>query len=253
MENLLEIKNLTAMAGKKQILNRINLEVKRGEIHVVMGPNGAGKSTLMNVIFNSPAYKKAEGTITFDGEDITNKKTDEIARLGLFLSFQTPVEIEGLSVFDFIKSAKSKIDGKNASYFQLKNQLEGYAENLNMKPDLLYRDLNTGFSGGEKKKAEMLQLLALNPKLAILDETDSGLDVDAVKIVSQGIKSFHNQDNSVIIITHNAKILEQLNVDFVHILIDGKIVKTGDSTLIDEVEKYGFDKFKGAIKWALKL
>ena len=253
MENLLEIKNLTAMAGKKQILNGINLEVKRGEIHVVMGPNGAGKSTLMNVIFNSPAYKKAEGTITFDGEDITNKKTDEIARLGLFLSFQNPVEIEGISVFDFIKSAKSKIDGKNASYFQLKNQLEEYAENLNMKPDLLYRDLNTGFSGGEKKKAEMLQLLALNPKLAILDETDSGLDVDAVKIVSQGIKSFHNQDNSVIIITHNAKILEQLNVDFVHILIDGKIVKTGDSTLIDEVEKYGFDKFKGAIKWALKL
>ena len=245
MEKLLEIKNLFANAGEKQILKGVNLSINKGETHVVMGPNGAGKSTLMNVIFNSPFYSKQSGQIIFDGEDITQKKTDEIARQGIFISFQNPVEIEGVSVFDFLKTSLGKIQNKNVSYFELKEKIDKYVAELEMKPELSKRDLNVGFSGGEKKKTEMLQLLTLNPKLAILDETDSGLDVDAIRVVSKGIKMFKNEQNAVLIVTHSSKILESLKVDYVHILIDGKIVKTGDASLIEQVEQNGYGMFKG--------
>ena len=244
MKDLLKIKNLKVSAENKEILKGVNLDVCYGETHVIMGPNGAGKSTLASAILNNPMFKKEDGTILLDGEDITNLKTNEIAKKGVFLSFQNPVEIEGVSVFDFLKTAKSKIEDKNISYFELKDELEKNAVELEMKPELIKRDLNVGFSGGEKKKTEILQLLTLNPKLAILDETDSGLDVDAVKTVSKGIEMYKNEHNAVLIITHSTKILQNLKIDKVHILIDGKIVETGDYSLVDEIEKNGYAKFR---------
>ena len=244
MKNLLSIKNLCAFAGEKEILKGLNLIINSGEVHVIMGPNGAGKSTLANSIFNSPSYKKTFGTIEFEGEDITNKTPDQIARLGIFMSFQNPVSIDGISVFNFIKTAKSKILGKNVSYLELKEEIDKYALELEMKDELSKRDLNVGFSGGEKKKTEILQMLCLNPKLAILDETDSGLDVDAIKTVSRGIEMFKNENNAVLIITHSSKILEHLKVDKVHILLNGKIVKSGDSSLIGEIEQNGYASFR---------
>lgn len=244
MEQLLTIKNLSAKAGEKLILNGLDLTINKGEIHVIMGPNGAGKSTLANVIFSSPSYIKTSGSIIFDGVDITNKKTDEIARLGMFMSFQNPIEIEGISLFNFIKTSKGKILNKNISYFDLQDEIDKNVNALAMKPELVKRDLNIGFSGGEKKKSEILQLLELNPKLAILDETDSGLDVDAIRVVSKGIEMYKNENNGVLIITHSSKILQSLHVDKVHILIDGHIVHTGDSSLIAEVEKNGYSQFR---------
>ena len=244
MNKLLEIQNLHAETEDKVILNGLNLEIGKGEIHVIMGPNGAGKSTLANVIFSNPQYKKTEGKIIFDGEDITNCKTDEIARKGIFMSFQSPEEIEGISVFNFIKSAKAKITNENVDYFDLKDEIANNMKELSIPAGMEKRDLNVGFSGGEKKKNEILQMLELNPKLAILDETDSGLDVDAIKIVSKGINLFKKKDNSVLIITHSTKILENLNVDYVHILVDGKIVLTGKGDLAKTIEENGYTNFK---------
>jgi len=252
MVKLLEIKNLHANAGDKEILKGLNLEINAGEVHVIMGPNGAGKSTLANVIFNSPAYKKTNGTVVFDGQDITNKKTDEIARLGIFMSFQNPISVEGITVFNFIKASKSKIKNAPVNYFDLKEEIDKNVLELEMNEELSKRDLNVGFSGGEKKKTEILQLLSLNPKLAILDETDSGLDVDATKIVSKGIEMYKNSENAVLIITHSSKILEHLKVDKVHILLNGKIVKTGDRALINEIEKNGYSAFKGENWWGIQ-
>ena len=243
MEKLLEIKNLKAKVEGKQILNGLNLNIKKGEIHVIMGPNGAGKSTLANVIFNHPAYTKTSGSVIFDGQDITSKKTDEIARSGVFMSFQTPEEIDGISVFNFIKTAKGKISTERINALALKDEIAKNLYHLNMNENLISRDLNVGFSGGEKKKNEILQLLELKPKLAILDETDSGLDVDAIKTVSKGISLFKNEENAVLIITHSTKILESLNVDYVHILVNGKIVHTGGSELATQIEKNGYSQF----------
>ena len=244
MSKLLKVENLYANAGEKQILNGLNLTINKGEVHVIMGPNGAGKSTLANIVFNNPAYTKTNGKITFDGEDITDSKTDEIARKGVFMSFQTPEEISGISTFNFIKTAKSKIEGKSIFLPELKKEIDANMSALEMKNELISRDLNVEFSGGEKKKNEILQMLEINPKLAILDETDSGLDVDAIKIVSKGIEMFKNSENAVLIITHSTKILEQIKVDFVHILIDGKIVYTGDESLAKEIEENGYGEFK---------
>ena len=244
METLLKIDNLHAMAEEKEILKGLNLNINAGEVHVIMGPNGAGKSTLANTIFNCPSYKKSSGTIIFDGVDITNKTPDEIARLGIFMSFQNPVSIDGISVFNFIKTAKSKITGQNVGYLEIKEDIYKCVLELEMKDELSKRDLNVGFSGGEKKKTEILQMLCLNPKLAILDETDSGLDVDAIKTVSKGIEIFKNVNNAVLIITHSSKILEHLQVDKVHILLNGKIVKTGNADLIKEIEENGYASFK---------
>ena len=243
MKKLLEIKNLSAKVGEKKILNGLNLVINKGETHVIMGPNGAGKSTLANVVFSNPSYQKTAGKIVFDGKDITNAKTDEIARMGLFMSFQTPEEIDGVSVFNFVKTVKNKLDNKT-NFFELKEELKKNTKGLKMPYEMVDRDLNVGFSGGEKKKNEILQMLEFKPKLAILDETDSGLDVDAIKIVSKGIEMFKNDDNAVLIITHSTKILQKLKVDKVHILVDGKIVFTGDGSLAEEIEKNGYDRFK---------
>ena len=244
MSNLLEIKDLHVNAGEKEILKGIDLNIKKGEIHVIMGPNGSGKTTTANAILNNPEYTKTNGTITFDGEDITKSRTDEIARKGIFMSFQLPEEIPGVSVTNFLKYAKNKVTGEPVKIFQFKDELKKYMEELNMNPKNMERSLNVGFSGGEKKKNEILQMLVLNPKLAILDETDSGLDVDAIKTVSKGIEMFKNENNAVLIITHNTKILHSLKVDYVHVLVNGKIVKTGTQELASEIEENGYAKFK---------
>lgn len=244
---LLEIKDLHVNAQDKEILKGIDLTINKGEIHVIMGPNGSGKTTTANAILNNPLYNKVEGTINFDGEDITNLKTDEIARKGVFMSFQLPEEIPGISVANFLKTAKGKVTGKPVKVFQFKDELKKYMEELKIKPEYAERSLNVGFSGGEKKKNEIFQMLVLNPKLAILDETDSGLDVDAIRTVSKGIEMFKNENNAVLIITHNTKILKSLKVDYVHILVNGKIVKTGDQSLASEIEEEGYAKYKNLV------
>lgn len=241
---LLEIKDLYVEREDKEILKGINLNINKGEIHVIMGPNGSGKTTTANAILNNPAYIRNKGEITFDGEDITNLKTDEIARKGIFMSFQLPEEIPGITVSNFLRYAKNKITGKPVKIFEFKDELKKYTEELNMNPRNIERSLNVGFSGGEKKKNEILQLLVLNPKLAILDETDSGLDVDAIRTVSKGIKMFKNENNAILIITHNTKILSSLEVDYVHVLVDGKIVKTGGQELAKEIEENGYSNYK---------
>ncbi len=245
-KELLNIKDLyvESKEDNKEILKGINLTINKGEIHVIMGPNGSGKTTTANAIFNNPAYEKTSGEILFDGEDITSLKTDEIARKGIFMSFQLPEEIPGVSVTNFLKYAKSKITGEPVKIFAFKEELKKNMEELSINPEYMERSLNVGFSGGEKKKNEILQMLTLNPKLAILDETDSGLDVDAIKTVSKGIEMFKNNENAVLIMTHNTKILHSLKVDKVHVLVDGKIVDEGDQDLASVIEQFGYASYK---------
>lgn len=243
-DNLLEIKDLHVNAGEKEILKGLNLNIKKGEIHVIMGPNGAGKSTLANVILNNPEYTKTSGTVEFEGENINNLSTDQIAKKGIFMSFQSPEEIPGISTMNFLKYAKNKVTDKPVKIFEFKEIVKKYVEELNMNPKLIERNLNVGFSGGEKKKNEIMQMLVLNPKLAILDETDSGLDVDAIRTVSKGIEMYKNNENAVLIITHNTKILNHLKVDYVHVLVNGQIVKTSTAELAEEIEEKGYSEYK---------
>lgn len=242
-DKLLEIANLHANVEEKEILKGLNLTIRKGEIHVIMGPNGAGKSTLANVILNNPEYTKTEGIIQFEGENINDLTTDKIARKGIFMSFQSPEEIPGITGINFLKYSKNKITNQPVKVFELKDKVNQYIEELSMNPKLVERDLNVGFSGGEKKKNEILQMLVLNPKLAILDETDSGLDVDAIKTVSKGIEMYKTNENAVLIITHNTRILEHLKVDYVHILVNGKVVKTGNADLAKQIEEEGYRQY----------
>ncbi|MBR5365722.1 MAG: Fe-S cluster assembly ATPase SufC [Clostridia bacterium] len=245
-ENLLSIENLSASVYGKPILSGVDLTIGRGETHVLMGPNGAGKSTLGNVLMGNPVYTLESGTVTFDGDDITDESPDKRARRGMFLSFQNPLEVPGLSLEEFIRNALRQKTGRPVKIFAFRRQLAAAMELLDMDPAYAERDLNVGFSGGEKKKAEILQLLMLEPRFAILDETDSGLDVDAVRTVSNGIKEYQKrEDGALLIITHSTKILESLHVDYTHILVRGKIVKTGDGSLVDEINREGFEKYIG--------
>ena len=243
MTEILNIKDLHANAGDKEILKGLNLTINAGEVHVIMGPNGAGKSTLANVIFNNPVYKKTSGEIDFIGENINDLKTNEIANKGIFMSFQLPEEVPGITLMNFLKAAHSAKTQEPVKVFAFKRQIEENMNKLNMNKNYASRDLNVGFSGGEKKKAEILQMLTLNPKLAILDETDSGLDVDAIRTVSSGINMFKNDENAVLIITHSTKILENLDVDYVHILVNGQIIKTGTGELAKQIEQEGYSEY----------
>lgn len=246
-ENLLNIHDLKIEADSKEILRGLNLKINKGEIHVIMGPNGAGKSTLANALMNNPRYKRLSGDIEFEYKNINDLKTDERAKKGIFLSFQYPEEVPGITVENFLKYAKRTKDGNVLSHFKFDIDLKKNMKELKIDEGYAKRYLNVGFSGGEKKKNEILQMLTLNPKLAILDESDSGLDVDAIRVVSKGIKMFCNKDNAVLIITHNTKILENLNPDFVHILVDGRIVKTGNGHLAKEIEESGYESFKESL------
>lgn len=246
MNTILKIDNVKTIAADdkdKEILKGLNLEINKGETHVIMGPNGSGKSTLAFTCLNSPKYIKTSGKITFLGEDITDKSTDYIAKKGMFMSFQNPESIPGVSVANLIKSSKKSITGEKVTISSFFKEINENLSNLGLNNDYALRDFNVGFSGGEKKKNEMLQLLMLNPKLAILDETDSGLDVDAIKVVSKALSLYKKEDNAILIITHSTKILEYLNVDKVHILINGKIVDSGDSSLAKEIDMKGYKKY----------
>jgi len=239
-EKLLTIKGLHAGVEGKEILKGLDLSVNKGEVHVILGPNGSGKSTLMNVLMGHPKYEVTGGTMTFGGEDLAALRTFERARRGLFLSFQTPEEIPGITVENMLRTARQAMTGKNIKILAFRRKLQQTMEQLKMDPSYAQRYMNVGFSGGEKKRNEILQLLMLEPKLALLDETDSGLDVDAVQIVSHGVSAFHNAENSCLIITHNTRILEQLTVDRVHVLMDGRIVEEGGPELIAKINAGGF-------------
>ena len=244
---MLKIDNLhtKSVDNNKEILKGLNLNIKKGETHVIMGPNGSGKSTLANTILNNPKYKITDGDIIFEKEKINNLKTNEIAKKGIFMSFQSPEEVPGVTIAHFLKTAKSSIKEEKINLFNFSKEVEKNMNELNIDTSYTNRELNVGFSGGEKKKNEMLQLLTLNPKLAILDETDSGLDVDAIKIVSKGIKLFKNNNNSILIITHSIKLIEDLDVDYVHILYDGKIILSGNKDLAKDIDKNGYSKYIG--------
>ncbi len=243
-ENLLSIQNLKVEVEDKEILHGINLNVCPGETHVLMGPNGAGKSTLGNALMGHPSYKITDGKIIFKGEDITDASADVRAKAGMFLSFQNPIEIPGVSLSNFIRSGMEQITGKRMFLMDYKKQLAATMERLHMDPSYADRDLNVGFSGGEKKKAEILQLLMLKPSFAILDETDSGLDVDAVRTVSEGVQEFMKEEGrSLLIITHSTRILEALKVDYTHVEVDGTIIETGDASLVNEINEHGFERF----------
>ncbi|MCR4629301.1 MAG: Fe-S cluster assembly ATPase SufC [Bacillota bacterium] len=243
-EQLLHIENLAVNVEDKEILHGVSLDIKPGETHVLMGPNGAGKSTLGYAIMGNPRYTVTGGSIQFKGEDITNAPVNKRAQAGVYLSFQNPLEVPGLTLSSFIKTSVEQKTGKHIRLWDFRKQLKAAMKVLNMDESYADRDLNVGFSGGEKKKAEILQLLMLNPDLAILDETDSGLDVDAVRTVSQGVEEYQkNHDGALLIITHSTRILEALHVDYTHVLADGRIIKDGDASLVDNINENGFEQF----------
>ncbi|HCM12024.1 MAG TPA: Fe-S cluster assembly ATPase SufC [Lachnospiraceae bacterium] len=246
-KELLNIKNLHVATENKEILKGLDLVVNQGEIHVIMGPNGAGKSTLMNAIMGHPKYEVTKGGIFFEGEEITGLKTDERARKGIFLSFQTPEEVPGITVEGMLKSARFAATGKPVRTLPFRKEMKEKMELLHFDEDYAQRYLNVGFSGGEKKKSEILQMTMLAPKLAILDEIDSGLDVDAVRDVADSIHGFLEEEKSLLIITHNSKLLDYIKPDLVHILMDGRIVKTGDASLAEDVINNGFTEYKEAV------
>lgn len=240
MTALLEIRDLHVSVEDKEILKGLNLTINKGEVHVVMGPNGAGKSTLANAIMAHPKYEVNSGDIVFEGESILEHSADQRARDGIYMSFQAPEEVPGITVENFLRAAKSAHTGKNIPIMKFKRQLAEKMEALKMDPSYADRYLNVGFSGGEKKKNEILQMQILDPKLALLDETDSGLDIDAVRIVSEGVASFMTEEKSCLIITHHNEILASIQPDFVHVIVDGRIVKEGGRELIDEIQEKGY-------------
>ena len=248
-EELLKIEKLHVSVEDKEILKGLSFSVNKGETHLLMGPNGAGKSTLGNALMGNPQYVVTEGSVQFAGKNLLEESVDQRAKDGLFMSFQNPIEIPGLSLSSFIRSSIENISGNRLKLFTFRKELKKAMEVLHMDESYAERDMNVGFSGGEKKKAEILQLLMLKPSLAILDETDSGLDVDAVRTVSKGVEEYHkDKDGALIIITHNMGILSSLKVDKVHVLIDGKIVSEGDASLLDEINTNGFGAFEAKAK-----
>ena len=245
MEHLLNIRSVSASADDKPILHGVDLTVNAGECHVLMGPNGAGKSTLGHVIMGDPTYRTTSGTIEFAGEDITDLSPDKRSLAGLFLSYQAPVEIPGVPLYSFLRTICQKRPELKMTAKQFRRRVGELCDELDMDSSYLTRELNVGFSGGEKKKVEMLQLLLLQPKLAILDETDSGLDVDALSVVSRGITAYREQcDGALLIITHNTRILERVEVDRTHVMVKGHLVAEGGPDLIAQIDANGFESYE---------
>ena len=245
---MLKIKNLHASVEDTKILKGLNLEVKNGEVHAIMGPNGSGKSTLASVIAGREDYDVTEGIIDFQDKDLKELGPEEIAREGIFLAFQYPIEIPGVSTTNFMKTAVNQIrESKGKKPLDAVAFLKLMKEKMklvNIRQDLLSRSINDGFSGGEKKRNEIFQMAMLNPKLSILDETDSGLDIDALKIVSNGVNALKSNENATVVVTHYQRLLDYIVPDFVHVLMDGKIVKSGDKKLALELEEKGYDWIK---------
>lgn len=246
---MLSIKNLQAKIGEKQILNGINLEVKAGEVHAIMGPNGSGKSTLASVLAGREDYEVTDGTVDFLGKNLLELEAEERAREGIFLAFQYPVEIPGVSTINFMKTAINKIrEHRGQPALDAVSFLSVMKEKMKLveiDQSLLSRSLNEGFSGGEKKRNEIFQMAMLEPKLAVLDETDSGLDIDALRIVANGVNKLRSKNNATIVVTHYQRLLEYIVPDFVHVLYKGKIVKSGGKELALELEAKGYDWIKG--------
>ena len=245
---MLKIKNLHASVEDTKILKGLNLEVKSGEVHAIMGPNGSGKSTLASVIAGREDYDVTDGEINFQGTDLGELGPEERAREGIFLAFQYPVEIPGVSTTNFMKTAVNQIrESKGEKPLDAVAFLKLMKEKMklvNIRQDLLSRSINDGFSGGEKKRNEIFQMAMLNPKLSILDETDSGLDIDALKIVSNGVNALKSKENATVVVTHYQRLLDYIVPDFVHVLMEGKIVKSGDKNLALELEEKGYDWIK---------
>ena len=241
---MLEIKNINVKIkdSDKHIINGLSLDIKDGEVHAIMGPNGTGKSTLSKVIMGNYKYELTDGDILFNGESLKNLEVNERAKKGIFLAMQDPTVVDGVTNSEFLKTASREITGENIDYFKFLDEVNKSIEDLEFDKDMLYRHLNKGFSGGEKKKNEVLQIKMLKPKFIILDEIDSGLDVDSLRIVCENINKYREEhkDTSVLIITHYPRILEYINPDFVHIMNNGKIVKTGNMDLAFDTEKHGY-------------
>lgn len=243
---MLKIENLSTSIDGKDILKDFYLNINDGEVHALMGPNGTGKSTLSKVILNNKKYQKLSGKIMFDDVDITNMSTDEIARKGIFLCNQLPCEIDGVTTADFLRTALN--EKEEVSLYQYIKKIDSAVKDLKMDENMIHRSMNKGFSGGEKKKNEILQLKVLEPKFIILDELDSGLDVDSLKIVCENINSYlkEHENTSVLIITHYPKILQYIKPDYVHVIVNGNIKKTGDASLALEIEEKGYDAYKNS-------
>ncbi len=248
---MLSIKNLHAGIEEKKILKGINLEIKPGEVHAIMGPNGSGKSTLASVLAGRENYEVTDGSVTFLGKDLLDLKPEERAGEGLFLAFQYPIEIAGLTTTNFIKTAVNEIrkyrGEQSLDAVQFLKMMKEKMGLMNMDQSLLSRPLNEGFSGGEKKRNEIFQMAMLQPKLAILDETDSGLDIDAIRIVANGVNKLRGKDKSVLVVTHYQRLLDYIVPDFVHVLYNGRIVKSGPKELAFELEERGYDFIKNAV------
>ena len=245
VDTILEIRNLRASINESEILKNLNLVVNKGEIHAIMGPNGSGKSTLSKVVAGHPAYSIISGDIIYEGKSILNLEPEERSHLGIFLAFQYPIEIPGVSNEDFLYlsyNAKLKALNKNEiSPIEFFSIVSEKLKIVDMSPTFLSRNVNEGFSGGEKKRNEIVQMLLLDSKLSILDETDSGLDIDALKIISNGIRVFMNEEKAIILITHYQRLLDYVKPDFIHVMKDGKIIKTGSAELAKQLEKKGYE------------
>lgn len=240
---MLEIKNLHALVEDTKILKGVDLKINPGEVHAIMGPNGSGKSTLANVVMGNPVYEITEGKIIFEGKDITEEPVDNRAKLGMFLAFQYPESIPGVTIVNMLKTALTNIEETEYTTLELRLKVAESMEQLGLSADFAERYLNEGFSGGERKRNEILQLAVLDPKLAILDETDSGLDVDGLRVVGEGVSKLKNDDKGYLVVTHYQRLLEYIKPDFVHVFVDGKIVESGGIKLSDKLEKDGYESY----------
>ncbi len=240
---MLEIKNLQASVEDTEILKGVDLKINPGEVHAIMGPNGSGKSTLANVVMGNPVYEITEGNIIFEGKDITEEPVDNRAKLGMFLAFQYPESIPGVTIVNMLKTALTNIEETEYTTLELRLKVAESMEQLGLSADFAERYLNEGFSGGERKRNEILQLAVLDPKLAILDETDSGLDVDGLRVVGEGVSKLKNDEKGYLVVTHYQRLLEYIKPDFVHVFVDGKIVESGGIKLSDKLEKDGYESY----------